>query len=476
MSNREALPHAARQLSVGEPFSPFRQFDGPVFPVSLFADPSLSPEAKIVLLRLFNYCGRKDHCNPGLPRLAADCALSEDRIGRALKELTAGRRIERKRNGPGRTASIRLLWHPSLFGSLKNSTGSTGDDSAGLRNQTDSLIPQNQGSDSAEPRSLDSATVRNAFKEEKDQFEKDQRKGSSSSKKRCEASEQLRAPTRPVDDDSQSLIPNAEAEAERSWTPYEIEFVRGTLARHRHAPYEPSAAELPDLPFITGEYLPTFRDFEDWRLYWASRGRQLPKPSKPGNGLYAADAKRHWPLLREPYQQQAQADPGEFIVRHQNLKGVSATVARLMASSNAKESASAPPEQAAPPQAKSPAAPEPVDRELVEIEKDLAFQHAQLAKEQPQALREWIVTRIGDLETKHRKLLAARATGWPAASPESDGGQPRAQGGEAPQPAATGGEAPRTVHVHRQPVATTRRRFGDHGFTRAGAILRGMAV
>ena len=74
-------------MRVGEPFAPKQRFEGPVFPLALFSDPSISPEAKIVYARLLNYAYDKDFCNPALPRLAGAVALSEDRTGKALKEL-----------------------------------------------------------------------------------------------------------------------------------------------------------------------------------------------------------------------------------------------------------------------------------------------------------------------------------------------------------------------------------------------------
>lgn len=271
-------------MTVGEPFAPKRRFVGPVFPLALFSEPSLSVEAKLLYARLLNYCGDKDHCNPGLPTLARAVALSEDRAGRALKELQQTRLIERRRNGPGRTARIRLIWHPILDGSGTKKPESESLDSAESRNQTDSLIPQNQGVDSAEPRNLDSAELRNVYKEEKDQFEKDQRKGSSSSNQDPAVPVQALAPevVATTDDEPVSMKPSA-AEAEAgNWQEWTEETLAGfctMLANHRGQPIDHGDAK----GWLSRGSL------QDALRWWVKCGHKLQPKSPTGYGLYITD-------------------------------------------------------------------------------------------------------------------------------------------------------------------------------------------
>lgn len=264
-----------------------------MFPLALFSEPTISPEAKLVYARILNYCHSKDTCNPSLPRLAGAVAMSEDRTGKALRELQQARLISRRRNGPGRSATIQLLWHAllaeSVHGRAKERAKGESLDSADLRNQTDSLIPQNQGVDSAEPRNLDSAKSRSLFiRKEEDHFEEDQRRGSSSKQHPAVAvNDRAPEPVATNDDEPLPMTPSAaEAEGDRvsasEWTEEVFEGFCDMIATRR------------------GQVL-TERDrewFKTWLLkgtldnalrWWIGKGTKLQPKAATGFGLFARD-------------------------------------------------------------------------------------------------------------------------------------------------------------------------------------------
>ena len=94
--NTPSVPEPGRKsIDRGQAYAPKRRFLGPIFPLGLFADRSISPEAKLLFARLLNYCGDKSECNPAVPTMARAVAMSEDKITRLLKELQQARLILR---------------------------------------------------------------------------------------------------------------------------------------------------------------------------------------------------------------------------------------------------------------------------------------------------------------------------------------------------------------------------------------------
>ncbi len=150
----------------GHPFRPYKVFNGALVPDSLWSIKELSIEAKAIYARLLSYCRDKDSCNPRLSVLADAVGLSEDRTGRALKELMSGGFIHRMRRGTGRSTATQLLWNSRLSSSLK-----PGFDTAPVRCQDEVLIPQNHRPDTAPVRCLDTAPLRSVYREEEVQFE-----------------------------------------------------------------------------------------------------------------------------------------------------------------------------------------------------------------------------------------------------------------------------------------------------------------
>ncbi len=251
----------------GFPFAPFKIFNGAVAPDSLFAIKCLTSDAKVVYTRLLSYCRDKDSCNPRLETIADAVGLSEDRTERALKQLKEQHFIKRIRSGPGRAAVTQLLWNSLLSPSLK-----LGLDPAPVRNQVESLIPQNQGSDSAPVRCLDSAQVRIVYKEEEVQFEEVQ-----------EVSTTTKAPF-PI---SNEKHPKA------WWSEEQVTEARRLLEFHstNRQLGKPDSA-------IAGRILVNLQDWADFELYLSHR-RQSPGPYAKSWAFYEKDVKDYWPQRRK---------------------------------------------------------------------------------------------------------------------------------------------------------------------------------
>ncbi len=267
-AEENSLPaNQTQELNEGHPFRPYKVFNGATVPNSLWSNKDLSIEAKAVYARLLSYCGAKDSCNPRLETLADAVGLSEDRTERALKQLKERNFIKRTRSGPGRAAVTQLLWNSLLSPSLK-----LGLDPAPVRNQGVSLIPQNQGVDSAPVRCLDPAPVRNLYKEEEVQFEEVH-----------EVSTTTKAPF-PI---SNEKHPNG------WWSEEQLSEARKLLESHTTN----RQLGTPD-SVITGRILSNLDDWSDFELYLRWR-RQSPGPVAKSWAFYENDAKQYWPQRRK---------------------------------------------------------------------------------------------------------------------------------------------------------------------------------
>jgi DNA-binding MarR family transcriptional regulator len=89
---------------------PYNLFVGPLIPVTLLQDLSLSPLAKLLFACLSMHLGKSgDRCNPRSKVLAAELGVSEDKIERALKELAGAGLVRRKSNRPWRAWETEIL-------------------------------------------------------------------------------------------------------------------------------------------------------------------------------------------------------------------------------------------------------------------------------------------------------------------------------------------------------------------------------
>ena len=261
----------------GHPFRPYKVFNGALVPDSLWSIKELSIEAKAIYARLLSYCRDKDSCNPRLSVLADAVGLSEDRTGRALKELMSGGFIHRMRRGTGRSTATQLLWNSRLSSSLK-----PGFDTAPVRCQDEVLIPQNHRPDTAPVRCLDTAPLRSVYREEEVQFEEVQEVSTTTTKA------------------FQSVPSNQTPETKHIagwWNADDVEKARVRLLESfgvRLRLGTPDSAITEEI--LT--HLESWQDFIDWIFYGLGQG--AGSLLKVRTWAYAVtDAKKYWPIRRE---------------------------------------------------------------------------------------------------------------------------------------------------------------------------------
>jgi hypothetical protein len=119
MPGRQRLTSAAAQvcLEVGQPFNPFRLFNGIFIPDALVRARQVSPGAKITYGRLTRYAGENGECYPAVATLASEFGMSERQTQRYLRELETARLIRRlpRVSESGQTSNAFVfLWH-SIF-------------------------------------------------------------------------------------------------------------------------------------------------------------------------------------------------------------------------------------------------------------------------------------------------------------------------------------------------------------------------
>jgi hypothetical protein len=104
-------------LEVGQPFNPFRLFNGIFIPDALARQKGISSGAKMIYGRLGRYAGENGECYPAVPTLAAEIGASERQTQRYLAELERERFIRRvprfSKSGQSSNA-FQFLWHPIL--------------------------------------------------------------------------------------------------------------------------------------------------------------------------------------------------------------------------------------------------------------------------------------------------------------------------------------------------------------------------
>lgn len=104
-----------RSLRVGEPFNPFKLFNGIFIPEALVRTGLVSPGAKLAYGRLTRYAGQEGNCYPSVPTLASEIGVSVRQAQRYLAELDENAFIQRiprrSESGQGSNAYV-FLWHP----------------------------------------------------------------------------------------------------------------------------------------------------------------------------------------------------------------------------------------------------------------------------------------------------------------------------------------------------------------------------
>src|SRR5215472_11743795 len=123
---------AAQQvcLEIGQPFNPFRLFNGIFIPDALARQKGISSGAKTIYGRLARYGGENGECYPAVPTLATEIGASERQTQRYLAELERERFIRRvprfAKSGQSSNA-FQFLWHPILEAAVTKMSPEGGD-------------------------------------------------------------------------------------------------------------------------------------------------------------------------------------------------------------------------------------------------------------------------------------------------------------------------------------------------------------
>lgn len=108
----------SQTIRPGQPFNPYRQFNGVFIPEALLSMSSVSAPAKLLYGQLARHGGRDGNAYPSYATLAKAIGLSERQIIRLVKELIEARLVEvRKRtheNGRQRSNAYVFLWHEAF--------------------------------------------------------------------------------------------------------------------------------------------------------------------------------------------------------------------------------------------------------------------------------------------------------------------------------------------------------------------------
>jgi hypothetical protein len=109
--------------SIGQPFNPYKRFNGAFIPEAICKYKGVSPGAKLVYGRLCRYAGEDGATYPAIPTLAAETGMSETQARRYIRELEAKRFIEvdrenrhYRKDGSGGSNGYTFLWHAAFTG------------------------------------------------------------------------------------------------------------------------------------------------------------------------------------------------------------------------------------------------------------------------------------------------------------------------------------------------------------------------
>jgi hypothetical protein len=123
MVARDSTGHQLSGLRPGDPFNPFKLFNGSFIPEAVSRYRGLSPGAKLIYGRLYRYAGEDGSAFPGVPTLAAETGLGETQARGYIKELEAKGFIavdrenrHYRKDGSGGSNGYVFLWHKAFLG------------------------------------------------------------------------------------------------------------------------------------------------------------------------------------------------------------------------------------------------------------------------------------------------------------------------------------------------------------------------
>jgi len=118
-SNRQKVPRGgqALQLQVGQPFNPFKLFNGIFIPEALVRYRGLTLGAKVAYGRLARYAGENGECYPSIPTLAKEIGIGATQARTYVHELRSKRFIAVEQRS-GTSALYIFLWHEAFAGEM----------------------------------------------------------------------------------------------------------------------------------------------------------------------------------------------------------------------------------------------------------------------------------------------------------------------------------------------------------------------
>lgn len=102
-------------MTAGEPFVPYRRFQGALIPEGLLKFSGVCRGAVLLYGQLARYAGKNGLCFPGQARLAEDLRTTARTVQRWVRELVNAGLLARRRRGAGtRSNSYQFLWSDLL--------------------------------------------------------------------------------------------------------------------------------------------------------------------------------------------------------------------------------------------------------------------------------------------------------------------------------------------------------------------------
>lgn len=102
---------------MGQPFNPYKRFNGIHIPEAICKYRGLSAGAKLVYGRLCRFAGKHGRVYPSIPTLGSELGTSANQIRRYVRELEAKKFIGALRR-PGKSSQYEFLWHSAFDGEL----------------------------------------------------------------------------------------------------------------------------------------------------------------------------------------------------------------------------------------------------------------------------------------------------------------------------------------------------------------------
>jgi len=133
-------------MKPGDPFNPFRLFNGLFVPEALARHRGLSPGAKLAYGRLARYAGQDGQCYPAVPTLAREIGVGLRQAQKYLGELERVKLIRRSSrfSEHGQTSNqYQFLWHP-IFDQGVNDNAPEGVNDRSLPPVNDCSYKENQ--------------------------------------------------------------------------------------------------------------------------------------------------------------------------------------------------------------------------------------------------------------------------------------------------------------------------------------------